>query len=110
MPETISNDGTFLVVYSIMIILQLVSSTTLIVLLLIRKDYQPLKKKCSRLILLSVIGNSLFGIIANYQQIIFNGCLLYANKDICENEFFNKFNCLIGFMLLSILEPLAVIP
>ena len=106
----VENDNTFLIIYVIVMSLQVASSTTLITLLVLRKDMQPLKKKCSRLILLSVIGNTLFGIIANYQQIIYNVCSSDVEKPICNHNFFNKFNCLIGFMLLSICEPLAVVP
>ncbi|CDW79629.1 protein kinase domain containing protein [Stylonychia lemnae] len=101
---------TYLIINIILLCITVFIGGIIIILLVVYIDYQPLKKKCSRLILLSTIGNFMFCFIVLLQQITYNACLLDKLSTACMSESFSSFNCFMGFTLLIIWEPLAIIP
>ena len=101
----------FLIIDCILLAFALIIYITIITLLWRRRKIQPLRKKSPLLILLSVIGNSLLSTYLFYSLIVVNACKIFGNPHgICDNSHFIKFNCSIGFLLLSIGESLAVLP
>jgi len=82
----------------------------LLVLLCKRKNNQPLKKKSPNLIIISTLGNMLFCVVMLLQQILFYGCLVRSDLPACQNSTISNVNCLLGLSLLSVCEPLCVVP
>ena len=80
-----------------------------------RKNHQPLKKRSPNLIILSTIGSFSFCIIMLLQEILYYACILNDTMGtdglyICKSEPITYLNCFIGLTLLTICEPLTIIP
>jgi cytochrome bd-type quinol oxidase subunit 2 len=108
--EKNENDKIFLIINIALLVVALMTSVAIILMLLKRSTYQPLMKKCPKLMFLSVIGNMTFCIIIAYQGIAYSGCKLTYLEKACNNETFARFNCFMGLVLLIVCEPLAMYP
>ena len=82
----------------------------LLTLLWKRRNSQPLKKKSPNLIIISTAGNMLFCLVMLLQQVLFYGCLVRSDLPACQDATVSNLNCLLGLSLLSVCEPLCIVP
>lgn len=87
----------------------------IILIILWKKQHTyPLKKRSPKLLMLSTLGNFLFCVLIMVVEISTSSCELpQPNEnmnDLCHSKTFAKFICLTGFLLLTICEPLALLP
>ncbi len=85
-----NNDDSFrteskvlLAINIILIIYTIISGIAITVLLIRRRDFQPLKKRCSKLIFLSFLGNYMFALILLVQESSIQYCYLHETGTTC---------------------------
>ncbi len=105
-----SNPLPFLVVNSVLLGLIVLVMFILLTLLIMRRKYQPLKKKSPNLIILSCLGNFAFCLCLLVLETTYQSCQIDTTSSVCLSKGFTQFNCLLGFALLSMCEPLSIMP
>ena len=108
--DDIVSPRNFLITLFSIFMFVLITFITILTLLVKRKNLQPLKKKSPKLIILSTIGNMLFCIFLLMTMMFYYGCIIDSSMPICANKLFARFNCLAGFLLLTVCEPLSILP
>lgn len=84
----------------------------LMVLILYRREVQPLKIKSPRLMLLSMFGNLWIIISVSIIQVTEEKCINKASVDkigICDHNILLVVSLCLGYMMIGFTEPLAIV-
>lgn len=103
-------DATFLIINIVSLLFILIIGVVTITLLIKRKEEPALKRRSPKLLIISTVGNFSFCVLLLLQQIIYQSCLLNNHNSYCFKGFTKEFDCFVGLLLITVCEPLSMIP